>query len=56
MTKQEVIELFGQSVYEIWLRVAIAAYGEHTLENSFKRADDFLSKLLEYPYPTLKSK
>ena len=48
MTKQEIIEIYGQSVYEIWLQVALTSYAQsgNALE-SFGAADYFVRELLE---------
>ena len=51
MTKQEIRELYGQSVYEIWLRVAIKAFDLEDTQTSFKAADEFVSALLELEFP-----
>ena len=46
MTKQEIREFYGQSVYEIWLKVAISGFdGVNALE-AFESADYFVQELL----------
>ena len=51
MTKHQIIELYGQSVYEIWLRVAIKAFDFEDALASFEAADEFVTGLLERDSP-----
>lgn len=54
MTKQEIVEIYGQSIYQIWLRVAISAFRDNDAHFSFKLADQFVAALLERESPFLK--
>lgn len=46
MTKQEVIELTGQSVYLIWVQMAMQVYEPLDPQASFETASDFIRELL----------
>lgn len=47
MTKQEVVELCGRHVYEIWLQVAIRNYDPLDPQAGFEIATGFIKALLE---------
>ena len=47
MTKQEIRELYGQSVYQIWLRVAISEFDGGEPSSAFQSADRFVKELMK---------
>ena len=47
MTKQEILEFSGKSVYQIWLEVAIAHFVSSSAQVSFAKADHFVSELMK---------
>lgn len=58
MTKQQILELYGQSVYQIRLSLAIhywLAKAEPS-EEAFKLADNFLAALQAEDFESLKAK
>lgn len=46
MTVQEVMNLCGRSVYQIWLEMAIRHYNDQDPEHGFVIADSFIKELL----------
>ena len=46
MTKQEIREFSWESVYQIWLQVAIAGYDGMNALEAFEGADYFVAELL----------
>ena len=46
MTKQQVIEYYGQSIYEIWLEVAMRSYDGMDALGAFEAANYFVAELM----------
>ena len=46
MTKQEIRECYGKSVYEIWLEVAMRSYDGMDALGAFEAANYFVAELM----------
>jgi hypothetical protein len=57
MTKHQILEAYGQSVYQIRLQVAISLYAklDRQPEEALKSADNFVQTLLNEDHQWLKS-
>ena len=51
MTKQEIRDFYGQSVYDIWLQIAMGLYvkAEFPCSQCFALADEFIAALKARP-------
>lgn len=47
MTKNQVIEMTGQNVYQIWLSIAMSRFDHLDPEHSFKLGELFVHELLQ---------
>jgi hypothetical protein len=53
MTKQEILELYGQSVYQIRLSVAMHLYLSKSARDALQDADKFVAALQEESHKEL---
>lgn len=54
MTKEQVIEVFGRSVYELWMEVALKHFDCTNPDAGFVDADLFIETLLAQELPAWK--